>query len=243
MVGTYNSQALGIDPPELTDKSYERIWRHVHPKVHHQLESRVLWSLTRWGEAVAPRLLREIEEFKTPERVSAAATALGRMQYAPALAAMVRAVEQALSTRHLQIEILDALAELGPEAAPFLIETYRSYRSAHEAPLYNLLDAIGNSRGGILFLIAEMDQAETADEILRLEWPPAQTRDPRAARVLVNILHHPRLDVRQRARDSMSQFMVAAVVEPALDLLEIERDDYLRSWIIRDLLAPFSPFC
>jgi HEAT repeat protein len=237
MVGSYNAQALGLDPPSLTDRNYERVMLHANPKVHREVEERIVWSLTRWGEEVAPRLINELETFKTPDRVQVAATALGHLQYRAAIPSLKEAFERASSKRHLQIGLIDALAEIGPEAAPFLIETYRRSLAKGEVPQYNLLDAIGRSGGGAEFLIAEMERAASVEQILELEWPLAFTRDPRAARVLVDLLHHPRLAVRRRARDSMAQSMGTAAIEPAVDLLENETDDFVRSGVIERILA------
>ena len=240
MIGTYNAQALDLDPPALTERSYERVMSHTRRTSHHEVEDRVVWSLVRWGEEVAPRLVREVESWETTERVVVAARGLAELHYLPALPVLEMALVGARSDRRSEVDLIDALKKFGPEAGPMLVDAYRWHEGREVGPPYNLLDAIGKSRGGTDFLLAEMEKAEEAgdaDRILALEWPLAFTQDPRAARKLVSLLHYPVLHVRRRARDSMSQSMGAAAVEPAVDLLEKETDDYVRHWIIGSILA------
>ena len=240
MIGTYNAQALGFSPPDLDDRSYERVMSHTRSTSHHEVDDRVVWSLVRWGESVGPRLVREIESASSPARSFAAAKALAELRYAPALTVLERALLEARGDRRREIDLIEALGAFGPETAPMLIETFQWYRESDLGQPYNLLDAIGETRGAVDFLLAEMESAERAhdvDRIMLLEWPLAFTQDPRAARKLVSLLHHPVLEVRRRARDSMSQSMGVAAIVPAVELLETETDDYVRLAIIESILA------
>ena len=240
MVGTYNAQALGLTPPPLTDRSYRRVMSHTRSTSHNEVDRRVVWSLVRWGEAVAPRLIEEIVSSTSSARTAAAARALAELHHEPALPALEDALVRARSDRRREVDLIEALGRFGPEAAPMLIDAYQWHARSELGAPYNLLDAIGRTQGGTDFLLAEMESAEregSTERILSLEWPLAFSRDPRAARKLVSLLHHSTLRVRRRARDSMSQSMGSVAVEPAVDLLEKETDDYVRMWIIETILA------
>ena len=236
-LSTYNAQGLGLEPPVLNDKSYERVMVHARREAHDEVKERVVWSLGRWGGDVAPRLVGEIDQPIDGARMVAAVEALAKMGSVHTLPVIRAALERPDTTRFYIIRLIDALADLGPEAGPMLVDTYLRYRSEEEIVPYNLVEAIGRSQGGTDFLIGLMDQAKTPDDILELQWALAFTCDERAARVLVSQLHHPALDVRRRARDSMAQLMGVESIEPATDLLEVETDDYVRSWIMQSILA------
>ena len=61
MIGSYNAQFLGFEPPLLTESRYERVMGHARRTAHNEVRRRVVWSLKRWGEDVVPLLVREIE--------------------------------------------------------------------------------------------------------------------------------------------------------------------------------------
>jgi HEAT repeat protein len=237
MIRSYNAGAFGSGPPPLTERSYERVMSHSRDTAHSEVRRRVVWSLAQWGEDVVPVLLRELDDWKSSSRVVDSARALSELRAEVAAPRLEVALELARADRGLAVRLIDALAGMGPAAAPALVASYRGYLDRGENPPYNFLDAIGRSGGGADFLIAEMSRARTADEILALEWPLAFTRDPRAARILAGLLHHPALAVRRRARDSMAQSMGEVAIEPVLDVLENETDDYVRSFILQGILA------
>jgi HEAT repeat protein len=237
MLHSYNIQIVGLDPAPLTESRYERVMGHARRTAHNEVRRRVVWSLKRWDEEVVPLLVREIELPKSDGRIIVAADALGQMQVRSFLPLFEMALERFSENRYLVVRLIDAIGHIGPEAAPLLTATYRRYERAGKVIPYNLLGSIGQSGGGVDFLIEEMLRAESPERIRELQWPLAFTQDPRAAEILVGQLHHPNLGVRRRARDSMSQSMGPAAVAPAVALLETETDDYLRMWIINSILA------
>ena len=239
MIGAGNAKALRLDPPELTDRRYERVMAHARRTAHNHIKESVFRTFERCGAAVEPRLVEEIDLWRSDDRVLAAATVLARSKQPVA----IRALEQAVLTHHarwLEVRLIYELYKIGPEAAPALIDAYHGYLESDLEPPYNLLDSIGRAGGvGTDFLLAELDKASTKREILDLQWPLAYTKDPRAARRLFELMHHSSLGIRRRSRDSMSQSMGAVAVESAVDFLEQETDDYLRSWVIRGILASY----
>jgi len=78
MMGTGNAKALRLDPPELTDQRYERVMAHARRTAHNHVREAVFWSLERWGVTVEPRLVEEIDLWRSDDRVLAAATVLSR---------------------------------------------------------------------------------------------------------------------------------------------------------------------
>jgi HEAT repeat protein len=240
MIRSYNAEAFGSSVPELSEARYQRVMVHARDTAHSEVQRRVVRNLVRWKEEVVPRLMREVDEWRSPARVLAAARALGELRVEAAAPQLELALELARSDRWLAVRLIDAFAEIGPAAAPGLIASFQGYRSRGEDPPYNFLDAIGRSGGGASFLIEEMGRARTDEEILALEWPLAFSRDPGAARVLAALLRHRTLDVRRRARDSMTQSMGEVAIEPVLDVLATETDDYVRSSIIQRILAGSS---
>ena len=237
LIGAGNAKALRLDPPELTDRRYERVMAHARRTAHNHIKESVFRTFERWGAAVEPRLVEEIDLWRSDDRVLAAATVLARSKQPVA----IRALEQALLTHHarwLEVRLIYELYKIGPEAAPALIDAYHGYLESDLEPPYNLLDSIGRAGGvGTDFLLAELDKASTKREILDLQWPLAYTKDPRAARRLFELMHHNSLGIRRRSRDSMSQSMGAVAVESAVDFLEQETDDFLKHWVIRHILA------
>lgn len=236
MIGTYNDQLLGRSPSLVTQTRYENVMRHARSTAHHEVRERVVWSLVRWDESGVRFLIAELEAQVDRGRVDAAAQALARMKHVEAIPLFRETFERSAADRALQIDIVDALGEMGPEAAPFLVELYHRYRRAGETPLYNLRDAIGASRGAAEFLLDVAQRADSRDELMLWLWPLSQTADPEAAEFLVGLFHHPELDVRRRARDSMAQYMVSVAADPVARLLASENDDYVRVACI-ELLA------
>jgi HEAT repeat protein len=233
--GYYLSRFVGLGPPPLTKRRYERTMSHANKSAHHEVDEVVFRSLERWGSAIEPYLLQEIEAWRSEGRVLAAAVVLAKLKNPAAIAAFQRA--GAMGDRWLEVQILEELHELGPGAAPAMIEAFHE-AGRRKLPIpYNLLEAIGRSGGGVDFLLERLALASTEDEILELQWCLAYTDDSRAARALLELMHHPNLRIRRRSRDAISQAMGVAAVEPAIDFLERETDDYLRSWIIQSILA------
>ena len=242
MVGTANARVLKLDPPELTDRRYERVIAHARRTAHTHVDESVYWALERWGGAVEPRLVEEIELWRSDGRVRAAATVLARSKNPAAILAFEKTV-LAGGDRWLEVRLIDELHLIGPQAAPVLIDAYQRYLESESPPPYNLRESIGRAGGADTeFLLAELANASTEEDIYSLQWPLAYTNDPRAARALFELMHHRSLDIRRRSRDSMSQAMGAAAVGPALDFLEYETDDYLRSWVIQSILASRRAF-
>lgn len=231
----YGRRFIGLDPPALTKTRYESVMSHAKKSAHYEVDEVVARMLERWGGEVEPYLLEELDAWRSVGRVRVAAIVLARLDNPAAIGALQQA--GVMGDRWLEIEILDELHALGPSAAPAMIGVYHDALQRGLPIPYNLLEAIGRSGGGADFLLDQLAQASSDEEIQEVQWPLAFTRDPRAARALYALMHHPNIDVRRRSRDSMSQSMGAAAVEPALDFLEQETDDYLRSWVIQSHLA------
>lgn len=237
MIGQYNARFLRLEPPELTERSYERVMWHARRTADHETDDAVFFALERWGSAVEPRLVEEIELWHSDGRVLAAATVLSRLGNPAAVTALDKAVAMG-HNRALEIDIIDELYRVGPAAAPRLIRLYREAKAADLPPHYNIIESIGRTGApGAEFLLGELAAATTEEEIHGLQWALAYSDDPRAARALFGLMHHRSLDIRRRSRDAMSQVMSGVAVDPAIDFLEPETDDYLRSWIIRNILA------
>lgn len=231
----YGARFVGLDTPKLTNRRYESVMSHAKKSAHREVDEVVFRTLERWGSDVEPYLVKELETWRSDGRVLAAAVVLARLKNPAAIAAFQQA--GTMGDRWLEVQILEELYELGPGAAPAMIEAFHD-AGRRELPIpYNLLEAIGRSGGGADFLLARLALASTEEEILELQWCLAYTNDRRVARALFELMHHRNLRIRRRSRDSMSQAMGGAAVEPAIDFLERETDDYLRSWIIQSILA------
>ena len=130
MIHSYNVQLVGVEPAPLTEGRYERVMGHARRSAHREVRHRVVWYLKRWGEEVVPRLVGEIELPKRDGRIMAAAEALGQMRAHSSLPVFEMALERFSENRYLVVQLIDALSEMGPEAGPLLVDTYRHYEWA-----------------------------------------------------------------------------------------------------------------
>lgn len=242
MLDTYRRQSFELPPPPFSESRYEGVMARFRPHTHNEVEDRAVWRLARWGEAAVPFLVAELRPETPRPRQEGAIEALGEIGGGGAVRALGEWLcglpRQPGPPVRRQVNVaVEALGETGDPAAAAILERCAEPRArADEMPVDIYWEALARSGGGVDRLLAEFEAADV-DGVHYMLWEMAATRDPRVARAMAELLRHPVGRIRQRTRDSLDQFMGPAATDPALDVLESERDGYVISAIVRHVVS------
>jgi len=222
--------------PHLTDERYratsERLRRETNTDVRRAARDR----LVDWGPAIVPRLLAELESARDPVRRGLIAQTLGYIGDPRAIPALAEILETAPPNQVLEGRVTGALGRIGhPDAGAVLIGRYERALDRGEPPPYGILDDIGRT-GGVGFLLEQLETAQTPERFDDIADALALTRDPQAVEALILRVHHELARVRARASRALGT-MGEIAVTPVMDLLEAERDDYLRADLISEVFG------
>jgi HEAT repeat protein len=233
MVDSYRRQSFD-SPAELDDASFAAVLDRFRQGSHWEVRERAVWALRHWGPAVAPRLLAAAEQAADPYLQVGIAKGLVAIRDPRAATVVSTYLERYLDDpRRFRSDFVDLLGATGdPRALPTLIALHRR----HGERVGDLLEAIGKC-GGTDYLLAELNQATTAEEVRKLLWPLTYTRDPRGLKAVARQLTHQDESVRTRAYSALGQSSGGEVVAPLLEVLAGVENEYILGSALNMVLA------
>jgi HEAT repeat protein len=222
-------------PPPFSQTAYRTLLERIGPKTHDEIRTLVLRQITQWGADVEPLLIADIETLHDPAQQAAVARILGELKSVPGglVIAELLQKERLVAVYGLHRELIRAVGESGAEAAVPLLRKYYADHPENRSEIFNALGRLG----AVDLLLEEFQRESDWERKDDLIWPLAETRAPRAMRVLAPLLLDFEHGVRVRTISALSQSAGAAAIDACLDLLKQTRNEYIYGVVIQSLLA------
>lgn len=232
---TNNRFGTVANPPPFSQAAYRTLLARIGPKTHDEIRQLVRRQIAQWGDRTEPLLITDIETLRDPEQLRAVVRILGELNSVPGGLAIVELLQQdkLAAISGLRRELIKAVGQIGTEAA---IPLLSKYHTAHPENRIDVLDALGRL-GATDLLLKEFQRErdwELKDDLI---WPLAETRNPKAMKVLAPLLLDFEHGVQVRTISALSQSAGAAAIDACLDQLTLTRNEYVYAMVIQSLLA------
>lgn len=231
-----NTEVKGRQPPPLTRESYLKVReRFIASKP--QIREQAYLRMEAWGADVIPFLMEDLQNPPHWRYIKGLSKVLADLQYAKAGPLMLRHLYTYHNQDAIHDAIFDAIAALGVRGSDEELIAWQARRVGRngQAPVLtrHFLIAVAKT-GGKDYLLQQLRQAYTTDQIVKLIEPLAYTYDPKVVKLIMDYANDEREPIAIAATKALDHIVAPMAISALTDQFLVNENPFIRRSIIEN---------